>query len=1030
MAFDGYVCWNRTNVADTVTPDAAAPLDSVFLATHHPARISRRPIEAASGGEVLTEKQVLEDLLESTADPLIMPITGSAGSGKSHLVRWLRAALDPNDSSRHVVYLSKYRTNLRGVIYAIIEGFEGPSFDAVRVSLHNAADSLDEARAPEELLNQLAVAFNTWKPADVQHADYDYQRYLAGSNGISQLLYDNIFRESLLAEGGVIQRLVRQALHGKERSDDEEPFQFDVEDLPTGVERISEASLPAKQFFRQFSGSPELQRVAAEQLTEFLQPSIRQLIGVRGNELSDIFLRVRELLGQENKELILLIEDFSILQGIQRELLDVLTVQAVHQGERRFCRLRTVMAVTTGYFGPMYATVRSRAHYIYNLDVRATDVSADEATSFVARYLNAARFGQDAIDKARRGEERGEKGDWVPNACNACAYQTLCHASFGTSREGFGLYPFNEPALARAIASKIRGEVANFEPREVLRGVVEYVLDKQIHAIEQGQFPNENLKEHFANSGRAPLPGLVEQAIDERDARDASRRKVLLTFWGDAPNKVANLPEGVHIAFGIPPLADVHELSATGTPVSPPLVPDPDSTSDMEIEQPVSKKEKGAGQDKDEEMRGVLEEIASWRDGSEFRQSTQRNLRSRLQEAIIGRLNWEGVALFPQELAKQGGRFSPERIHFSEPPRRDPLNVALVIERSHVGDRLALEALVLIDHYGHWHFDNGSKYRRNLVQAVDRWSNAVENQLRLAEDQVSFENAVHALAIGAAVVGVQALSGTDPAGQIEALLHIPSEVEARGITNEWEALRTACLVGDRKADSRQKLISRMVSHSGTAKGGSGPQAIDAAAILRVLAQRLPEIGQLPKDLGQDGASQHLQKAISLIDSAISESRRKLEGWKLTVDKHLGTAVEHSQDILDTLLAAVAEAGRVIGVEPANAYEKLSAVGLRFLESRPQELLQQVTNGLQDYSSMDLMEKLVFIGGLEPRRLEAVEEFVVFADHVLNTSEKRLRHEREDAPDKGGPDVVAVRQEIIQELQRCGDELSAIGSEQA
>src|SRR5690606_14710522 len=136
MPFSKFACWDRDTLADTIVIDAATPFDSVFLATHHPSRILKRETGALAGvGQPYTEQEVLQDLLRSDADPLLLPIVGESGSGKSHLIRWLRAAMDTGDPSRHFVYIPKYNTSLRGVIEAIIEGFEGPEFESVSQAL-------------------------------------------------------------------------------------------------------------------------------------------------------------------------------------------------------------------------------------------------------------------------------------------------------------------------------------------------------------------------------------------------------------------------------------------------------------------------------------------------------------------------------------------------------------------------------------------------------------------------------------------------------------------------------------------------------------------------------------------------------------------------------------------------------------------------------------------------------------------------------------------------------------------------------
>src|SRR5258706_443318 len=115
--------------------------------------------------------------------------------------------------------------------------------------------------------------------------------------------------------------------------------------------------------FEQLIGSPRLKRVAVELLNDNLGPAIRKLFGMGGNRLSDVMLAVRRALLDQGVELVLLIEDFTILQGIQRELLDAITEAPMREGAFVLCPIRTAMAVTTGYFATLAQTFTTRAGF-------------------------------------------------------------------------------------------------------------------------------------------------------------------------------------------------------------------------------------------------------------------------------------------------------------------------------------------------------------------------------------------------------------------------------------------------------------------------------------------------------------------------------------------------------------------------------------------------------------------------------------------------------------------------------------------
>ena len=73
------------------------------------------------------------------------------------------------------------------------------------------------------------------------------------------------------------------------------------------------------------------------------------------------------------------------------------------------------------------------------------DTGVEQIASFAGRYLNAARIGREELDRLGVGT--------VPDICEGCPVRCRCHDAFGASAEGFGLYPFNKPALTRAVHS-------------------------------------------------------------------------------------------------------------------------------------------------------------------------------------------------------------------------------------------------------------------------------------------------------------------------------------------------------------------------------------------------------------------------------------------------------------------------------------------------------------------------------------------------------------------------------------------------
>src|SRR5205807_2655698 len=97
------------------------------------------------------------------SDPLIIPIIGASGSGKSHLVRWLHFHLRPN-KQRHVIYVPRERTSLADVVELILERIPQGHGDSelehevaeLQASLKRASREISEIELRRRLVENIA----------------------------------------------------------------------------------------------------------------------------------------------------------------------------------------------------------------------------------------------------------------------------------------------------------------------------------------------------------------------------------------------------------------------------------------------------------------------------------------------------------------------------------------------------------------------------------------------------------------------------------------------------------------------------------------------------------------------------------------------------------------------------------------------------------------------------------------------------------------------------------------------------------
>jgi predicted ribonuclease YlaK len=141
--------------------EATQPPDYVFLATHHPVAMKKGELIKGGTEFFYNEQDFLKDFL-ATKDFAFVPVLGTSGTGKSHLIRWLAANIKSTEK-RKVLLIPKIGTNLKDIIEMILslEGTESEKFADYHQRIRRATSTLTQSQAREQLLNQLAIAVGT-----------------------------------------------------------------------------------------------------------------------------------------------------------------------------------------------------------------------------------------------------------------------------------------------------------------------------------------------------------------------------------------------------------------------------------------------------------------------------------------------------------------------------------------------------------------------------------------------------------------------------------------------------------------------------------------------------------------------------------------------------------------------------------------------------------------------------------------------------------------------------------------------------
>jgi len=650
--------WPRQDdVAACVKTDAEASSEAVSLAVHQPMRFERRIIGSeASTVSYCDEHELLESFLTPNLPDgrVIVPIVGSSGTGKSHVVRWLDAQIrSVKGSEKRVVFRIPKGTSLKGVLGILLQTLHGSAYDRYREELVRAQEELDPEEAAGLLCEMLAhtlgeIGNQARERLMVNPGDRNAQEREAFCRAEmlpallrNQLLRDQHFVHRRDGKDGVARRLVEQLTEERAAGlDDDRQHLFKADDLvfPATIDRDSLGRAEAKALAQL---DREERRVSAARILNTALDDAKQRLLRLDPTVSDLFNTIREQLLKEGKELVLLVEDFAVLSGIQKQLLQVIIKEAFRDGRQVLCTMRTALAYTTGYMDT--ATVLTRANVEFRIpdEPWTEDVMLARIERLIGAYLNAARCGQDALERAYDNARARTRGSdpWIPvfkAKIESEARATL--DEFGLSQDRYEFFPFNQAAI-RELSREgcvLHGHLV-YNPRFVIQNVINRVLAHR-DLFEQGQFPHGG----FGSQGR-PLPARVVEEVKQRvPLRDLDRYLRFLAYWGGFPSslkEIAGVEPRVFAAFGFDKALLVRQGGASGpTAVSPKPVINPAteaSESTRELERARAQSEQNPEEARWEKL------LENWRRGVSLPQVEANRLRKWIAEGLKGYVDWD-----------------------------------------------------------------------------------------------------------------------------------------------------------------------------------------------------------------------------------------------------------------------------------------------------------------------------------------------------------------------------------------------------
>lgn len=617
------------NIAECIRTEAEVVDDAVLLAVHEPGPLITRTANGAVERPA-TEANLLASLMRDASDgsAVLVAITGESGVGKSHLVRWLHAQLQRHPKRDQLVIVLVPKTaSLRQVVERILQPLQGEAYSKLLAELSQTVDHLRPGHAAAMLCTALSLVLEqkfTEGMASLKSTDRE-DRELRERLALTRLLRDLIREPEVFDQWfrTPLERIVRQTIEGGSEQQTGEQRRFMPADLdppetymPDGSRRTVQAAL--QQLTRNDGASRPL---AAEILQEALDPALRDVFqfsrALGQRTIEEIVDGIRRQLLKDGKELVLLIEDFAALAGIQQPLLNLMIAESDHGGERVRAPIRTALAVTDGFL-PSRQTILTRAKQEWLIPNTAATPQAivDRMVSLAGRYLNAARWGAKALREQFEVNPAGEIEGWVKPFPTELSDDDLHRLSaFGASPQGYPLFPLSAVAIESIARRELSpGGELRLNPRAFIDTVLRQTLSHR-SLYESRAFPPANFK------GAAPN-ATVQIALKARGMpqEQLERLAPVLDYWAGNPGNLSDAPraaKGVFEAFDLPwPFDSVPDPEPGPGPTPTPRPPPPPPPPPPE-----------------------LEYLKVWSMGG-IDQRSARRVRNLLAEALKDRIDW------------------------------------------------------------------------------------------------------------------------------------------------------------------------------------------------------------------------------------------------------------------------------------------------------------------------------------------------------------------------------------------------------
>jgi hypothetical protein len=613
----GEPCWSTASAEAAIS--SLAVLDQqrshYFLSSHAPIRNMRD-----RHGESVDEEQLYQRLFGTGRREVLGVVSGNPGTGKSHLINWLKLRCDRDLLAKKLqnvttVLIHRRSGTLRDALTQLVEQLGSPMRRYLG-DLENAIIKVSDATARQLFINSLQIELGP------RRADRERQLLPRELRELNALCLSQGFRTWLCRDGGTVAEIVRQlSEHHNVRELGDKLPEFRTSDFNPDARYRPDNTPLVRALMDELDDDISMRELTARAFNEAVPDAIREMTGLGGSKLRDIFDNIRVELHKQGKKLALFIEDVSVLKVLETEILNAVEPQA---GRSDLCDLVAVLGMVEPAYKGLRDNQKDRITEIVSLEAatKAWAENRDDMARFTARYLNTMRLTDDEVREL--ADARRQSGDITISACSGCNVREACHKTFGKvdfAGIDVGVFPFTHDAPFKLLTS--HKDQMRKTPRGFLMDILE-PLTKDTDALVSREFPRRKLPVE-----RTPLSyGVVfeNKFCAGWQEPDRIRIRILAEKWITAgtPDEAAQLLKPFLTPLGFDPFSS-RVVTTEPKPETTPTKAEPSKPSP------------------DPKYAQLQRFLEAWRDGGELKKDPE--FRELLADFLRGAVSWDDASV-------------------------------------------------------------------------------------------------------------------------------------------------------------------------------------------------------------------------------------------------------------------------------------------------------------------------------------------------------------------------------------------------